>query len=1046
MKNMLTLALILLINLFASSVLIADDVLYARYPALSPDGQTIAFTYMGDIWTVDASGGRAQRLTVHEAEDIQPHYSPDGKNILFSSSRLKNFDTYIIPAEGGTPKQLTVHSAADIGTGWTPKGDTAIFYSRREGFNDIYKVSITGGTPIKLTGYYKEHETNGRISSDGQYMLFNFGGASRRWWRRDLQSSRNGDIYLQDRKAESFTSRRLTSEMGHEVWPVLNESAGEFYFIACRGEWAQVWRQPLDGGTATAMTEFKGDGAQWLNSNPQGTLLVFEQGFKIWTLNPATGELKTIPIDIKSDERGNISRVETFKGDVQWYSISPDERKIAVSIHGEVFIIPAEEPETGRRVTFTAGRESFPVWGADSKILFYSSDRNGNSDIYKIDVVTGDETQLTTSPENEIKPVVSPDGKYLAFYRGLKQIIKYDIANDKETVWIEAVLFDLGIEPTIEYDWSPDSKWFAFTGGGATYETNIFISDLEGNTTDISQLSGYNYRPRFSSDGKKVFFSRWNEGKTQTYEISLTHEPNEFYESSFDSLFLDEPESESDKDDKKKDGNEVTPVEIDFSRIVQRRKLAFTLSASSDYPVLTPDGDKYLFLANIMGKQEIWSVNTDGDLELTQISKGGGGKSNLRMSDDGKWVFFLENGKIKKAAVAGGKQETLSFSASMDVDEFALNHQKFSETWQMLNTYFYDSGFHGTNWAEVYEKYEPVVSHVRTEDEFRNLIMELLGELRASHLYIYSKQGGPDAQNVTGETGIFWDYKLIERDGSYKVADVIPESPADLAGIKSGMYVTAINGRELSGGTNLFSLLAGLKGRRVIFSTGNRPHKGETEIAVKPTDRGTLETAYYKYWVEQRRQRVDSLSDGRLAYLHIRSMSGRYLNQFKEELVAIAELKDGVIIDVRDNGGGNIAVHLLGILVKTPYFLRTFRDFPATTENKMRSKALEKPMTLLINNYSASNSEIFAEGFRQLKLGKIIGEPTAGAVIGTGSYTLIDGTRVRRPSWGAFTVGMEDTDKIRRQPDILIEHGPDDFINGHDKQLERAVSELLKEL
>jgi tricorn protease len=191
---------------------------------------------------------------------------------------------------------------------------------------------------------------------------------------------------------------------------------------------------------------------------------------------------------------------------------------------------------------------------------------------------------------------------------------------------------------------------------------------------------------------------------------------------------------------------------------------------------------------------------------------------------------------------------------------------------------------------------------------------------------------------------------------------------------------------------------------------------------------------------------VDSLSDGRLAYIHIPAMNRSRLQKFKEELVSIAEGKDGLIIDVRNNGGGNIAVHLLGILVKTPYFLRNFRDFPVTSENKMRSKALEKPMTLLINSYSASNSEIFAEGFRRLELGKIIGERTAGAVIGTSSYTLIDGTRIRRPSWGAFTLDMEDTDLEPRYPDITVEASPDDYINGRDPQLVRAVQELLTEL
>ncbi|MEZ5360295.1 MAG: S41 family peptidase [Candidatus Zixiibacteriota bacterium] len=1025
-----------------------SDIQYARYPALSPNGMTIAFSYQGDLWTVPATGGEAVRLTVHEADDIQPHYSPDGKSILFSSRRYGNYDIFVMPSDGGVPRQLTVHSENDFGSGWSPEGDTVLFYSSREGWNDIYKVAITGGTPIKLTGYYKSHESFGRMTSDHN-LIFHFGAGVRRWWRRDLQSSRNGDIYLQDRSKTPFTSMRLTFNESHDVWPVLNEEAHELYFVSCRGDWAQVWKKPMNGGDAVALTDFTGDGVQWLNGNPQGTMLVFEQGFKIWTLNPATGELKQVPIDIKSDERDNLIGPKSFNGDVQWYDLSPDEKKIAVTVHGEIFVIPAEDPERGFRVTHTPARESHPVWGMDSRTLYYSSDRSGNADIYSVDVTTGNEKQLTSDQENETRPSISPDGKYLIFYRGLDKLIRYDIENEFEVLWVDGMFIDFALEPTIEFDWSPDSKWLAFTMGGPTYETDIYVVDLHGGRYNVSQFSGYNYRPRFSADGKKIYFSRSNDGKTSTYEIALTHEPEEYYESEFDSLFMEPADGDKDEKDEAHKKDTAISVEIDFTRIDQRRKLAYSLTASSDYPLLAPDGEQYVFVANILDKPEIWTVKTDDKPELTQITKGGGGKSNLILNKDGKTVYYLEGGKIKSVSIDGKDSETLSFTAEMDIDEQLLNRQKFTESWQMLNTYFYDGDFHGTNWAAVREKYEPIVPSVRTETEFNNLIKEMLGELRASHLDIFSDLGSPDGQIVTGETGILLDFELLDKDGVFRIKDIVPESPAHLGGLKTGDYIFAVNGELLSPSSNFFSLMAGSQGRRMTFEIGDKPNAKidkRREITIKPISRGDAGTLIYNEWVEHKRRIVDSLSHGRLAYVHIRAMSGRYLEQFKDEMVSLAEHKDGVIIDVRDNGGGNIAVHLLGILVKTPYFYRNFRDFPPTTENKLRSDALEKPTALLINSYSASNSEIFAEGFRQLHLGKIIGEPTAGAVIGTGSYTLIDGTRIRRPSWGAITIENEDTDKIRRYPDIEIILGPDDFINDRDLQIQRAVEELMKEL
>jgi len=1030
--------------------LAADDILYARYPVLSPDGNTIAFTYLGDIWTVSSDGGEATRLTIHEAEDIRPQYSPDGKWIMFSSNRFNNYDVFIIPVEGGEARQLTYHSAYDVGSSWFPNGDSVLVSSTRDGYLDIFKVSIEGGMPVKLTGYAYEQEYAGRLSSDSKYLLYCNGSGLSRWWRRDMRSNGNADIFIQDRTKKEFTSVRLTDFKNHDVWPVWNYNTNDIYFVSTRGEWAQILKTTTTGDEPVQITDFTDDGVQWLNSNFDGTMLVFEQGMYIWKMDPTNNMPEKVRIKVVTDERDNLVTRKTFDKNVERFSLSPDEKKIAAVVHGEIYVIPAEEPKEGKRVTFTSAREGYPIWGDDSKTVYYTSDRDGNFEIYSADVTSGVETRLTQTKENEVEPIISPDGKYLAYYRGLNKIVRYDLETKREEVWVEGNFADLPIDRTVEYDWSPDSKWLTFTMVGPTYESDIYMINLDGESYNITQFAEWNFNPRFSQDGKMVYFTSTINDRYDTYKIDLIPKPVEFFEASFDSLFIEDEKEDKDKEDKKKDDKKEDegpePVELDMKRIESRRVKAYDLQAGSQSPVLSPDSEKFYFVSSLLGKSEIWSVKTEDDPDLTQLTHSGKRKSQLTMSSDSKTLYYLEGGVIKKLSVGDKKSENLTFKAIMDIDVIANNRQKFEETWQMLRDYFYDPDMHGADWPTVKAKYEKALDYIRTEREFRNLVFEMMGELRGSHLYIYSKAPGTDKTIRTGELGLELDNEILDKNGRLLVENVLTESPADRAGIKSGQYIRSIDGTPVSDIDNINRFLAGTEGHRLIMTVSDKPTGDVSEVTLKPTSRGNVGDLRYEDWVESRRAVVDSLSDGRLAYVHIRRMYPEPLERFKMELVSIAESKEGLIIDVRNNGGGSIAVHLLGILMRTPYMLRSFRDFPVTSENKNRAKALEKPMSLLINNYSGSNSEIFAEGFRKLKLGEIIGTPTSGGVIGTSSYYLIDGTRVRRPSWGAYTTEMEDTDIKQRQPDIYVENLPDDFINGRDPQLVRAVEELMKEL
>jgi tricorn protease len=1021
---------------------------YLRYPCLSPDGKTICFSCKGDLWLVPVAGGDAKRLTVHPAEDIMPQFSPDGSRILFSSDRYDNYDLYIMPVSGGEPERLTYYTGRDIGTGWTPDGDTVIFYSFRDRNYDIFKVSLQGETPVALTGGIWIREFFGKITPDGKKLVFNNGSSRTRWWKNSLFGGANTDIWILDLSAPDFKLDRITDDDRHEIWPIYDQGSETIFFVTNRDSLPNIWKKDLKSGAESKLTDFSDDGVQWLNSNPQMDKLVFEQAFSIWYFDPSSGDPRKVNINLATDTKTNPIKEFTYKGNISQYDISPDGKLAALIIRGELFVIPTEEPKFARRLTFTPQREQHPCFGADSKTIYYSSDRNGNYDIFAYNLADKSDTQITSSPENETKPLCSPDSGKLVYYRGLGKTMLYDLKSGKEIDSVMGLFVDLAVEPDIEYDFSPDSRYLTMTMAMETYETNIWITDFNSDPINVSQLADYNIRPRFSKDGKLLYFSSYMPEYLATYKVELTPKAVEFDEDRLDSLLMDKPDKKEDKKDKDKDKEEkkVSETKIDLRDIHKRVSKAIDLTASQSSPVLTPDGEKYLFIADILGKPEIWSINAeDDDPDLTQLTHSGKAKSYLTVSSDSKQAYFLEGGNLKQLDISAKKAENLNFTAEMDVVIEKENRQKYEEAWAMLNQYFYDPAYHGTDWRAVREKYEPLIGELETEEEFRNVIFEMMGELKASHLYIYSKQSGPKKEVSTPYYGFHLDYNELDNNGLYRVGLVLPNSPAALSepAVKTGDYILAINGQFLRRETNIYPLLNGLIGKKTILTMAESPEGKPYEVELKGADFTPVYDLDYDYWVETRRRMVDSLSGGMLAYLHIRAMNQPALEKFKLELVNLSEDKEGVVIDVRHNGGGNIAVHLLGILIKEPYIYRNFVGYPITSENKMRSKALEKPSILLIDNGSGSNSEIFAEGFRKLGLGKIVGTRTSGGVIGTASFTLLDGTRIRRPSWGCYTTDMENLELVPRYPDITVEINLEDEINGRDPQLERAVAELL---
>ncbi|MFH1279743.1 MAG: S41 family peptidase [Candidatus Eisenbacteria bacterium] len=1060
-----TALIVMALGLALTAAARADEVRFARFPELSPDGRRIAFSYDGDIWTVPVAGGDAKRVTDHVEWDGYPVWSPDGRRIAFASSRHGGGDVFVVDAEGGEAERLTWDSSTDIPSDWTPDGSSILFFSRRLGAEDLFVVRVSGGTPIRISGVEFEREAYADLSNDGTKLVYNNNRCTSGWHRRFFDSSDAADVYVADFSVSGIRSRPLTEDTHHDLWPHFGPGDKEVFFVSGRAGALNIYRMPAGRGEGESrpMTSFETD-VTWLSVSETG-LLAFQTGFDVYTMPGDGGTPSKVTIRCPTEFKENPVRVETFAGDVTEFRVSPDGKKTAVVVHGEVFVVPSEKGGAARRVTRTPWRESDVRWLDDSRRIVYTSDRNGNLDLFTADTKTGEETLLVGGSENDCRPAPSPDGAWIAFYRGNHAIGRVKPEGGTPEVLIRAKFLDLRLESEESFAWSPDSKWIAYSSYAADFHTDIRVRNLEDGTDEpVSYLATNNYRPVWSPDGKYLYFTSQFQENGDTYRVLLKEEKPEFEEDVLDSLYEDgekgeggeEEKKEEEKKKEKKEGGEEKedekkapePVVIDFEDIMQRVRAFPDLANDESEPVFVEGGDKVVFSANVMGpgSHDLWSypAKTAEETKLEQLTTSGAEKSGLQAVSDAVW--YLESGRVKWYDVGKSKSGSLTFHADMEIDERADREQMFQEAWSLLDDQFYDPAFHGADWARIRKEYAAVVPHARNKADFHTLIRMMIGELSASHLDIWDPKARVPRE--TGYLGVELDYPLTAR-GVFRVRSVLPEGPATLeeSKIETGEYILSVDGETLGTDVNFDRLLEGKIGKRVELTVAeDEGGKNGRTVRIKPVSRGEYVGLVEDGWERERRRLVDEWSGGRLAYLWIRGMGGGDLERFRRELVNIAEEKEGAVIDVRYNGGGWISVHLLGILDREPFLLRNFRGEPFTREAKMRSYAYGKPTALLIHNHSYSNAEIFAEGWRKLGLGPIVGTPTAGSVIGTGGWTLIDGTVFRKPSWGAFTLEGENLENNGRKPDYEVHNEYNDWIEGRDPQLKKAVDLLMVDL
>jgi Tol biopolymer transport system component/C-terminal processing protease CtpA/Prc len=810
----------------------------------------------------------------------------------------------------------------------------------------------------------------------------------------------------------------------------------------------------------------------WPNISYDGRTIVFEHNFSIWKLDTASSQTSEVPITRRGAPAGPATEHLTLTNQIRELALSPDGKKVAFIVRGEIFAASAKDGGDAARVTRTTAGESHIAWSPDSRRLAYASTRDGAAHIFLYDFATNTETELTRGADNDVTPRFSPDGKMLAFQRGGRELRVIDLDSKQERL---LATVNLEREPLVSdraFAWSPDSRWVAFMPVSEKLFRNVYVVQAAGGQPrPISFLANSaSSSVSWSPDGKYILFDTGQ--RTENFNlarIDLLPRTPRFREDQFRDLFKEEtpktvspsrqenrpaspePQSQPPADTPAPDQKPASKqVDVAFDNIRQRLSM-LPVGVDVDYQTISPDGKWALMIASAANQQNLYIYSLD---ELSreqpvarQLTSTPGFKAAAQFSPDSKEVYYLEQGRISVVPLESRQPRQLAVSAEMDIDFAREKMEVFNQAWSYLRDHFYDQNFHGLDWQAIKKEYEPRLRGAHTPDEMRRLINLMVGELNASHLGISGTGGGGGPS--TGRSGLRFDRREYEATGRLRVTEIIPLGPADLArDIKVGDYLMAVDGVELSSRTNLDELLAYKINRRVALTIASSADgSARREVAIRPVNSGTEKALLYRKWVNNNREYVARASNGRLGYVHMFDMGSASLAQLYIDLDAENHARDGVVIDIRNNNGGFVNVYAIDVFARRGYLTMTPRGYPsAPARTQLGQRALEAPTILLTNQHSLSDAEDFTEGYRTLKLGKVVGEPTSGWIIYTWNVSLIDGSSFRLPRMKITANDGQVMELNPRQVDIPVSRALGESLAGRDSQLDTAVRELLKQI
>lgn len=1057
-----------LILLYSSILLLgnamASSPQWMKYPQVSPDGTKIAFTYQGNIYTVSTNGGLAKQITSHPAHDTRPIWSPNGKQIAFASDRHGSFDIFIVDEQGGVPKRLTTHSANEYPLAFENNEhiifSAAIFsFDTQSGifpsrvFPKTFKVSTKGTRPTLFSSLSMESLS---FASNGKQLLYQNKKGYEDPFRKHHQSSVAREIWLYNQTFGKYTKQ--TPFRGENLNPVWHPQDGSFYYLSQENGSLNVYQRELNSDVAKQITFFD-DGPVRSLSISMGGLLCFEVDGQLYK-KAYDQQPQRINVSILTDNSENTSQNINFSSGATEVAVSPNNTEIAFVVRGEIFVTSLKYGTT-RRITNTPEQERNISFSPDGRSILYASERNGVWGIYQSTLTLPSdnaflyaqawkEEPLVTGANTSYQPLYSPDGKRVAFLENRTTLRMINLDDKKITTLLDGKYNYSYTDSDQWFRWSPDGKWITtqYIGIGGWHNIDIILVSTDGSGT-IHNLTQSGYRdvgPRFSQSGNAIIWlsdragyrshGSWGAHR-DAYIMFLTQEEHEKFLRSKEEAEWQKEQSKADSTSTKHP--DITPA-FDFKNSFRRvARLTPSSSAISDI-WLNPNSDKLYYICYVQNSYDLWE--TDLKTGTVKVISPNVGAGLIHTDKEQKNIIFIANGQIKKIELATGKVSPISIQAQFNYLPQDEREYIFHHVWRQMKDKFYVTDLHNTNWDKMLAKYQQFLPYINNNHDFSEMMSEMLGELNVSHT---GSRYRPSLKSpATSSLGILIDPSY--QGAGIKIAEILPLGPLDKANssIQPGSIITAIDNVPIGPEEDFFPLLAGKANKRVLISFVNAPNATETTLWIKPISLSLEEELLYQRWVEKRREMTEKLSNGQIGYIHVKGMNSDSFRETYSRLLGQYRNYKAVVIDTRHNGGGWLHDDLVSLLNGKEYQRFTPRGqyIGSDPYNKWT-----KPSIVLMCEDNYSNAHGFPWLYKELKIGKLVGTPVPGTMTAVWWETQIDPTLVV----GFPQVAVEDMrgnylENQELMPDIEVYNSPQDQQVDNDVQLQKAISELLKEV